>query len=304
MTRPILTVMAAGLGSRYGSLKQIDPVGHNGEILMDYAIYDAIRAGFERVIFIIRRSMEEEFKQVIGSRIAQYIDVQYAFQELEDLPAGFSLPQGRTKPWGTGHAMLCCRDLIDSPFAVVNADDFYGRSAFGQIYNFLKDAKDTEQYQFAMVGYILNNTLVKDGHVSRGICVAQNGILQSVTERTHIEQRNGRVQYTEDGKNFIDIPAESTVSMNLWGFTPVFMNELDRAFPVFLQNAAKENPLKAEFFLPTVVNTLVQNASACVRVLPSVDKWYGMTYHSDKQIVVDAIDQMIASGVYPEKLWS
>ena len=308
MNEPILVVMAAGLGSRYGGLKQIDPVGKNGELLMHYAIYDALRAGFKNIIFIIRHSMEAEFKKLIGNRISELMDVKYAYQELNALPSGYLIPTDRVKPWGTAHALWCCRNLLDAPFCVINADDFYGSIAFKEIYDFLKYNSNAEgaaghMDQYVMVGYILRNTITKNGHVARGICKVKNGFLSSVTERTHIEERNNRIQYTENGTDYYDLPSDSIVSMNMWGFTTSFIPELDKQFPAFLDETLKNDPLKGEYFLPSVVNSLLQSGKAKVRVLSSSDKWYGMTYHTDKAYVVDAINHMIGSGIYPEKLW-
>lgn len=301
---PILVVMAAGMGSRYGGLKQIDPVGRNGEIIIDYSLYDAIHAGFKKVIFIIKKEMEEDFKLIIGNRISKIIHVDYAYQDINDIPKGFSVPDGRVKPWGTGQAVLACRDLIDAPFAAINADDYYGREAFQKIYHFLLTAKDNETYQYGMVGYTLNNTLTENGHVARGVCAVENGILKNIVERTHIEKRLGKAQFTEEGKNWFLIPNNSVVSMNLWGFTPSILTELQNQFALFLKSTINVDPLKSEYFLPTVVNHLIQSKKASVRVLSSKDKWYGVTYRLDKPVVEQAITGLISSGVYPEKLWT
>lgn len=302
---PVLVVMAAGMGSRYGGLKQIDPVGAHGEIIIDFSLYDAIQAGFRNVIFIIKKAIEEDFKEIIGRRMEKIVNVQYAYQELDDVPAGYIVPAGRTKPWGTGHAILACRDLLgDSPFAVINADDYYGAHAFRLIYDYLS-RDDIPQGDFSMVGYILENTLTDYGHVARGVCVTtEDGYLDTIHERTHIEKRPEGAQYTEDsGQTWTTIPAGSTVSMNLWGFTPLLMQQLKADFPPFLDKALRENPLKAEYFLPTVVDTLLKAEKATVRVLKSADRWYGVTYREDKPVVVQAISEMRAQGVYPEYLW-
>ncbi len=300
---PIIVVMAAGMGSRYGGLKQIDPVGNYGEILMDYALYDAKRAGFKRVVFIIKPEMEEEFKEIVGQRIARQMEVSYAIQKMEDLPQGFEVPEGRTKPWGTGHAILACRDLIDAPFAVINADDFYGEESFHRIYRFLCEDREENALSFAMVGYILANTLTENGHVARGVCEVKEGYLAGITERTRIEKHGDGVVYTEDGENWNALDPESIVSMNLWGFTPGMIEKLNLYFAGFLKEAFAVNPLKAEYFLPSVVNELLLRKEATVRVLTSQDKWYGMTYHEDKPRVCAAIQEMISEGKYPRNLW-
>jgi len=303
MKEPILLVLSAGIGSRYGGLKQIDPIGKHGEIIIDFSLYDALRAGFKRVIFIITKNIETDFKAAVGDQISEIMEVRYAYQQIDDLPGGFSVPDGRTKPWGTGHAVLTCRGLIDAPFAVINADDYYGREAFQKIYKFLRTVKEGTPYQFGMVGYTLENTLTDNGFVARGVCTVQDGILTDIVERTHIEKRSGCAQYTLDGENWVTIPSHSVVSMNLWGFTPGLITELREHFPAFLGNAILQNPLKAEYFLPTVVNELIQNGKASVRVLTSNDKWYGVTYKLDKPVVQKAIADMIAAGTYPETLW-
>lgn len=304
MKKPILVVMAAGMGSRYGGLKQIDPVGKNGEIIMDFSIYDAMRAGFSKVIFIIKEERLQDFKEVVGDRVSRYIPVEYAFQKLDDLPEGFSVPEGREKPWGTGHAVLAARDLIDAPFAVINADDFYGGEAFREIGAFLETAEDGGKAHWAMVGYQLQNTLTENGHVARGVCVEKDGILETVVERTRIEKRADGPAYTEDGgETWHSLPADATVSMNLWGFTPGFVEDLKRDFRAFLENDVPKNPMKAEYFLPFVVNDQIRAGKADVRVLKSADKWYGVTYKEDKPVVMRALADMMASGVYPDPLW-
>lgn len=304
MKKPILVVMAAGMGSRYGGLKQIDPVGKNGEIIMDFSIYDAMRAGFSKVIFIIKEERLQDFKEVVGDRVSRYIPVEYAFQKLDDLPEGFSVPEGREKPWGTGHAVLAARDLIDAPFAVINADDFYGGEAFREIGAFLETAEDGGKAHWAMVGYQLQNTLTENGHVARGVCVEKDGILETVVERTRIEKRADGPAYTEDGgETWHLLPADATVSMNLWGFTPGFVEDLKCDFRAFLENDVPKNPMKAEYFLPFVVNDQIRAGKADVRVLKSADKWYGVTYKEDKPVVMRALADMMASGVYPDPLW-
>lgn len=304
MTKPALVVMAAGMGSRYGGLKQIDPIGPNGEIIIDYSIYDAVKAGFGKVVFIIKKEIEEAFREKIGNKLEKLIDVEYVFQRLEDVPAGFQVPQDRVKPWGTGHAVMSCRNVVDTPFAVINADDFYGASSFKVAHDFLVNAKDENgMYQYCMVGFILENTLTEHGHVARGVCTADaEGYLREIHERTKIMKFGNVTKYTEDGENWIVIPEGSIVSMNLWGFTPSILKELEARFPEFLKNSA-DNPLKAEYFLPSVVDSLVEEKKARVKVLVSKERWYGVTYQEDKPMVKEAVRNLIKQGVYPERLW-
>ena len=305
MKKPILVVMAAGMGSRYGGLKQMDPVGNHGQVIMDYSLFDARRAGFETVVFIIKHEIEEDFKRLVGSRIEKVMEVRYAFQQLDNLPAGYSVPEGRTKPWGTSHAILSAKDVIDAPFAVINADDYYGPEAFKEIYNYLSTHADDEKYRYAMVGYLLKNTVTENGSVARGVCVENaNGYLDSVTERTHIEKTETGARFTEDdGATWTDLSGDTVVSMNLWGFTPSFLKETEDRFAAFLDKALVENPLKGEYFLPSVVSQLIAEDKARVKVLHSHDKWYGVTYKEDKPVVVAAIKAMTESGLYPDNLW-
>ncbi len=274
MKKPVLVIMAAGMGSRYGGLKQIDPVDGQGHIIMDFSLYDAVKAGFEKVIFVIKRENEKDFKEVIGDRIAKIMDVDYVFQDLSDLPEGFEVPEGRMKPWGTGHVVMSGRKLVDGPFVVINADDYYGRSAFSQIFDFLTSHEDGDKYAYAMVGYVLENTLTENGHVARGVCTTdEHSRLSGITERTRIEKRGRETAYTEDdGDTWHVIPAGSIVSMNLWGFTGSFMKELEAGFVPFLEKGLKENPLKCEYFLPSVVNGLLETGKAEVAVLKSYDR--------------------------------
>ena len=305
MKKPVLVIMAAGMGSRYGGLKQIDPVDADGHIIMDFSIYDAKRAGFEKVVFIIKKEIEEEFKEVVGKRVSQYIDVEYAYQELDKLPEGFSVPEGRVKPFGTGHAILSCAGIVDGPFAVVNADDYYGVDAFREIYNYLANNVDDELYRYAMVGYILSNTLTDNGYVSRGICVTdENQYLTCITERTHIIKTEDGAAFSEDGgETYEPISPDSIASMNMFGFSASMLKELGARFPAFLEKGLKENPLKCEFFLPSVVGELIAENKATVKVLKSADRWYGITYKEDKQAVVDALQALKDAGVYPQHLW-
>ena len=300
MSKPVLVIMAAGMGSRYGGLKQIDTIDAQGHIIMDFSIYDAKLAGFEKVVFIIKKENLEVFKEVIGNRVAEKMEVSYVFQELDNLPEGYELPEGRVKPWGTGHAVLSAIDAIDGPFAVINADDYYGREAFAKIYDFLASNEDDDKYRYAMVGYVLENTLTDHGHVARGVCVTdENNFLTGINERTKIAKRDGGAAYTEDDETWVPLPLDCTVSMNMWGFSKSLLEELNAQFPAFLEEGLKTNPMKCEFFLPTVVNNLIDADRATVTVLTSADKWYGVTYKEDKEVVVEAIRKMEEDGKYP-----
>lgn len=303
--KPVLVIMAAGMGSRYGGLKQIDPVDHDGDLIIDFSIFDAKEAGFEKVIFIIKKAIEKEFKEHIGNRMEKHIQVEYVYQETDCLPAGYSVPESRVKPWGTGHAVLCCKDVIDGPFAVINADDYYGKTAFREIYRQLSEQGDNEKYQYAMVGYRLYNTLTENGHVSRGVCTAdEKGHLSDIHERTRIEKHGDRAEYTEDGgATWTFLPEDTLVSMNMWGFTESMLKELEGRFTVFLDKNLPVNPEKCEYFLPFVVDELLKEGKAEVTVLKSADKWYGVTYKEDKPMVMDAIQGLKDSGYYPQKLW-
>lgn len=305
MKKPVLVIMAAGMGSRYGGLKQIDPVDEQGHIIMDFSIFDAKRAGFEKVVFIIKKENEEDFKEVIGKRMAKHMEVAYVYQDLNNLPEGFSVPEGRVKPWGTAHAVLSAIDEIDGPFAVINADDYYGRHAFQTIYDYLSTHEDDDKYRYTMVGYELQNTVTDNGHVARGICqVSADGKLEGIQERTRIEKRDGKIAFTEDdGETWTYVPGETLVSMNMWGFTRSILEEIKAGFPAFLEKGLVENPMKCEYFLPTVVDNLEKAGRAEVSVLSSKDKWFGVTYKEDKPVVVEAIKKMKEDGLYPEKLW-
>ncbi len=300
---PVLVIMAAGMGSRYGGMKQIDPVDDRGHIIMDFSIYDAIRAGFKNVVFIIKPEIEEEFKKVIGNRISKKVNVEYVYQKINYLPEGYQAPAGRVKPWGTGHAVLSCLEVVNGPFAVINADDYYGVTAYKAIYDFLTATPQDDQSRYAMVGYQLENTLTEHGHVARGVCeITEDGYLKDICERTRIEQYESGARYTEDeGKTWVTIPKESVVSMNMWGFSPSILKELDERFKNFLSKEVQQNPLKAEYFLPMVVGEMIREEKATVEVLKSEDKWYGVTYKEDKEAVVTAITKLNEQGVYPEE---
>lgn len=367
ITKPALIIMAAGMGSRYGGLKQVDPVTPEGEILLDFSLYDAMMAGFEDVVFIIRKEHREAFDNLLKDRAGKHLSIHYAYQELSDLPEGFEVPDGRTKPWGTCHAVMACRDIVKGPFAVINADDYYGPSAFMQIYDFLSSVassevssaenhsdndvltskgsdnnsrtsetsneipQDNKISDFAMVGYMLPNTLSESGHVARGVCqISDSGYLSDIVERTKImrrpidsdpnsesisnsdsvetkdsvSHRGSEIAY-EDGEtgNWIPLSEDTIVSMNFWGFTQSFMQAMIDNFPAFLEESLKNDPLKAEYFLPLIVDKMIIAGSARVKVLPSKDRWYGMTYKEDKPLVTAALQSMKDKGLYPDKLW-
>ena len=307
MVKPALLVLAAGMGSRYGSLKQMDGVGPGGEAIIDYSVYDAIRAGFGKVVFVIRHSFAEEFREVFTpARFGGRIAVEYVYQELDMLPESFPVPEGRVKPWGTCHAVLAAKPYIHGPFAVINADDYYGPEAFKVIYDYLSTHTDGEVYDYCMVSYLLKNTVSENGSVARGVCALnEDRTLHSVTERTRIETYEGGIHYTEDGgESWTDLLGETPVSMNLWGFGESFVKEADRRFARWLDENLEKNPLKCEYFLPLVVSELIGEKKAAVKVLRSTDKWYGVTYREDKPVVVEAIAKKTADGLYPENLWA
>ena len=304
MKKPVLVIMAAGMGSRYGGLKQLDPVGNHGQLIIDYSIYDARRAGFETVVFVIKPEIEEDFKRCIGDRVSRSMDVRYAYQLKEDLPEGYSVPEVRQKPWGTAHAALAARNVVDGPFAVINADDYYGPEAFREIYDYLSAHEDGALYEYVMVGYLLKNTVTENGTVARGVCEeTADNFLTRVTERTKIEKGEPPRFTEDDGKTWTDLPGDTIVSMNMWGFNRSFLDEAWKRFPAFLDKALAENPAKAEYFLPTVVSQLIDEGKARVKVLRSEDKWYGVTYREDKPAVMAAIADKTASGLYPDDLW-
>ena len=304
MKKPILVVMAAGMGSRYGGLKQMDPVGPGGEVILDYSVFDAKRAGFETVVFIIKREIEADFKAIVGSRIEPHMEVRYAFQELADLPAGYAVPEGRVKPWGTGQAILAAKDVIDAPFAVINADDYYGVECFQILYDYLSQPRSARDY--CVVGYLLKNTVTDAGSVARGVCQSDgNGNLVTIDERTRIETFPGGIHYTlDDGATWIDLPEDTLVSMNMWGFQPELLREIETRFPPFLDSAMVSNPMKGEYLLPNVVRDLLGEGAVTVKVLSSPDKWYGVTYREDKPGVEQAMREKAAAGLYPIPLWS
>ena len=305
MRKPILVVMAAGMGSRYGGLKQIDAVGSHGEAILDYSLYDAYQAGFETAVIIIKEAIREEFMETVGARLKNCpMEIRYAYQELDKLPVGFTVPESRTKPWGTCHAVLCAKDAIgDVSFAVINADDYYGKSAFQTVFDYLCAASDGEKYDYCMVGYELGKTVTDHGSVSRGVCDMENGKLVTIHERTRIEKRDGGIYYTEDGENWVQLPPETTVSMNLFGFTNSFLQEIEARFPAFLAENLPKNPAKCEFYLPILVADLLRDGKAEMKVLRSGDKWYGVTYAADRPLVAAAIAEMTAEGKYPDGLW-
>jgi len=300
-----LVVMAAGIGSRYGGLKQVDPVGPCGEIILDYSAYDALKAGFTKIVFVISKAIEQAFREQVGKTIVKHCNTNYVFQRLEDVPAGFQVPANRVKPWGTGHATLTSRSEVDSPFAVINADDYYGQTAYRAIADYLRGARDLDGVaDYCMVGYHLGNTLTEHGYVARGVCsVDGSGNLVYIRERVHIERDGQSARYTEDGQQWVTLPLETTVSMNLWGFTPSIFSVLADRFPRFLAEN-RGNIEKAEYFLPNVVGDLIQEKRARVRVLATGEKWHGVTYPQDKAEVKAAVQEMIRRGVYPENLWA
>lgn len=302
---PVLVILAAGMGSRYGGLKQIDPIGDHGEKIIDYSLYDARRAGFKKALFIIKEELLEDFETAVFAKVRPFMEIATVFQKKEDVPAGCTVPEGRVKPWGTGHAALtAARVLGDAPYAVINADDFYGREAFQKIYNFLTHARDGEKMDFAMVGYYLRNTVTENGFVSRGVCRVEDGKLQGITERLRIEKRPDGIAYTEDdGATWVPLAEDTVVSMNLFGFTSGFSKALERDYVAFFREQVPKNPLKAEFLLPAVVNGLLDAGKAQVTVLSSGDKWYGVTYQEDKPQVMAGIRSLTEQGLYPSPLW-
>ncbi len=301
-----LVIMAAGMGSRYGGLKQVDPVGPGGSIIIDYSIYDAVKAGFNKVVFIIKKENEQIFREVVGDKVAKHVKVEYVFQSLDAIPDGFTVPEGRVKPWGTAHAVLCCKGVVNEPFVVINADDFYGRSCF-QVLGEWIDRTDfaANPQPFAMAGFYLKNTLTENGTVSRGVCeVSPEGFLTDVVERTKIIRRDdGQIAYTEDGENWTALPENSYVSMNCWALPASFIDQLDAYFADFLRDEVPNNPLKAEVYLPFVIRDMLEKKVCTVEVLETTDRWFGVTYAEDKPQVVASVRALIDVGVYPERLW-
>lgn len=301
MKSPALIIMAAGMGSRFGGLKQITPVDDQGQIIMDFSLYDAWKAGFRKVVFVIKKEMEADFRAIVGPHVESRMEAHYVFQELGDIPEGFTVPAERQKPWGTGHAVRTARHVIDEPFAVINADDFYGPTAYAALYDFLVSGHDESEH--AMVAYRVRNTVTENGHVARGVCEAEDGYLTSIVERTHIEKRGDHAAFTEDGVNFTDLPGDTLVSMNFWGFSAPMMDAFDKRFEAFLRDDMPKNPAKAEYFLPSVANAEMLAGRAKVRLLPCEETWHGVTYREDLPDVMAAIADMKARGIYPRRLW-
>ena len=298
---PKLVIMAAGMGSRFGGLKQMEPVDKEGHSIIDFSMYDARRAGFRDLVFIIKREHDALFRERIGNRMERFFNVEYVYQELTDIPAGCTVPDGRVKPWGTGQAIACCRNVLHGPFAVINSDDFYGRTAFSEIYEFLRTNDD--EHCYAMVGYRVRNTVTEFGSVARGVCEVQNGMLMGITERTKIYQRGDHAAYTEDGEHFVDLPGDTIVSMNIWGFTQPTVSEFWTRLCAFFEKEVPLDPLKREFYLPSVVNQQLEEGTARVRVLPCEEVWHGVTYREDLASVKEAICALKAAGIYEERLW-
>ena len=300
MKQPTLVVLAAGMGSRFGGLKQIMPVDDHGHAIIDFSLYDAYRAGFRKAVFIIKHEIEEDFKAFIGCRMEKYFDVDYVYQQLHKLPEGYQVPEGRVKPWGTGHAVSCCLGHIDGPFAVINSDDFYGSKAYSALFSFLSEERPDNEH--AMVAYLLKNTVTESGSVARGVCAEKGGYLTDIVERTRIEKRGSDGAYTEDGENWIPLPGSTPVSMNCWAFGNSMLQELNDRFPAWLDVNLPVNPIKCEYFLPFVVHDLIKENKASVRLLNCTETWYGMTYKEDMDTVKNAIRKMRENGIYPEQL--
>ena len=300
MQEPTLVILAAGMGSRFGGLKQITAVDNHGHAIIDFSLYDAYRAGFRKVVFIIKHEIEEDFKNAIGRRMEKYFDVKYVFQQLDILPEGYSVPEGRVKPWGTGHAVMCCAGVVDGPFAVINADDFYGPTAYSTLFDFLRE--DRAENEHAMVAYELRKTVTENGSVARGICSVENGYLTDVVERTHIEKRGDDAAFTEDGVNFVPVSGAVPVSMNFWGFGKSMLRELQQRFPAWLDENLPVNPLKCEYFLPFVANSIIKEGRGSVRILNCHETWHGITYKEDMDSVVNYLAELRSQGVCPEAL--
>lgn len=300
MQEPTLVILAAGMGSRFGGLKQITAVDDHGHAIIDFSLYDAYRAGFRKVVFIIKHEIEEDFKNRVGRRMEKYFDVKYVYQQLDVLPAGYAVPEGRVKPWGTGHAVMCCAGVVDGPFAVINADDFYGPSAYATLFDYLKE--DRADNEHAMVAYELRKTVTENGSVARGICSVENGYLTDVVERTRIEKRGDDAAFTEDGVNFVPVSGSVPVSMNFWGFGKSMLRELQNRFPAWLDENLPKNPLKCEYFLPFVANSIIKEGMGSIRILNCRETWHGITYKEDMDSVVNYLAELRRRGVYPEAL--
>lgn len=305
MAKPTLVIMAAGMGSRFGGLKQIEPVSGKDEIILDFSLFDAMRAGFDRAVIIIKRENEADFRRLIDHKAGQHMKIEYAYQDINDIPEGFAIPEGRTKPWGTAHAVLAARHLVDGNFCVINSDDYYGPEAFKLMYDFLESASDEDLYNYCMVGYQVQNTLTENGHVSRGVCSVDGaGYLADIVERTKIMWHDGRICYTEDdGATWVEVAEGTTVSMNFWGFTPSILREMEAGLPAFLEETLAKNPQKGEYLLPKCVDELIKAGRAQAKVLTSHDRWYGVTYKEDKESVVASLQALKDKGLYPEELW-
>ena len=303
--KPTLIIMAAGMGSRYGGLKQVDRITDAGEIILDFSLYDAMMAGFGRAVFVIKEEHRDLFRELVDDRAGRFMKIEYAYQKLDDIPEGVKTPEGREKPWGTGHAVLACRHLIKGPFAVINADDYYGPGGFAAVYDYLAGHEDGDMYDYCMVGYQLKNTVTENGHVARGVCEAdEKGHLRKVTERTKIMRRDGAIAYTEDdGESWTELDENTIVSMNFWGFSHSMMKELENGLPEFFEKEVPKNPLKSEYYLPAAADRLIQEGKARVKILTSRDRWYGVTYKEDREDVKNALESMKDKGMYPEKLW-
>ena len=303
--KPTLVILAAGMGSRYGGLKQIDPIDEHGHKIIDFSAYDAMRAGFGKVVFIIKKETEQDFRSCIGDAVSRKMEVEYVYQDLNDVPAGFSIPEGRVKPWGTAHAVLACKDAVREPFAVINADDYYGVSAYQSLYDYLTNLPRQEKMPFCMVGYELQNTLTEYGSVARGCCqMDAAGYLETIVERTKIIKTEDGAAYSEDdGATYHPLPANMLVSMNMWGFVPEIFQELQVSMDRFFTSEVKKNPLKSECYIPMEVGRMIREEKATVKVLSSRDRWFGVTYKEDKPFVMESIKQLKAQGVYPDVLW-
>lgn len=300
MKKPILVVLAAGMGSRYGGIKQMEPMGMSGEKILDFSVFDALEAGFEHIVFILNHAIQEDFKKLVGKAIEQHAKVSYVIQDLHDLPAGIAVPEGRTKPWGTSHAVYSAREYLDVPFAVINADDFYGKDAFHKMYHFLTETAEVEE-EYAMIGYLLKNTVTDQGSVSRGVCETEDGTLRRITERLKIEKTDRGI-YDNTAESVL-LDGDAVVSMNFFGFKPNFVKEIARRMSEYLQTELQTNPIKCEYYLPLAVDALIQEKKVNVKVIPTVEKWYGVTYAEDRKVVAEALKKMVEDGKYPKILW-